>query len=390
MRLMPISAVPPGTTLAQPVFDAAGRLMLAAGAILSRRHLDLLSRLGYVWLYVSGPGPHTGGCVLDPPKRHYLTARVRELQAALLGREPEPPVGYHLSARAADNLRPATAGAHELSAAAQVLVGAVMAATNPAVVCVDTRSLYHEICAHQVQVALLAVTTARTLGYARRELLELAAGALFHDVGQLAASWEEATGSVRTHPEVGFELLRRARLGLLAAHVAYGHHECPDGSGYPRGVSGEQIPFYARLVAVCDAFDLLVAPSLHGPSLHPAEALSRLADHSGSRYDAAAVRALRMVVAPYPVGTRVRLSDGRTATVVAAARPRLDRPLVFTEGPRPERVDLAACPHLCVVDYLPLDEAGPAWAPERPAVPRRYLDWLARAVPALEPEPALD
>jgi HD-GYP domain-containing protein (c-di-GMP phosphodiesterase class II) len=126
--------------------------------------------------------------------------------------------------------------------------------------------------------------------------------ALVHDLGKLAIPPEilNKTGAlephewdiVRTHPDRGAEILLRAPgLERLAAAVR-ASHERWDGAGYPNGLAGREIPFAARVVAVCDAFEAMVAERPGNPALAPEAAIAELRECAGSQFDPDVVAAL--------------------------------------------------------------------------------------------------
>jgi HD-GYP domain-containing protein (c-di-GMP phosphodiesterase class II) len=136
---------------------------------------------------------------------------------------------------------------------------------------------------------------AARLGASPTELEFVRQAALLHDLGMLAIApqilskpgpldeheWE----IVRSHPDRGAEILTQAPgLGRLAAAVR-ASHERWDGRGYPSGLAGGEIPFAARVVAACDAFDAMVAERPYGPALPIDAALAELAECAASQFD---------------------------------------------------------------------------------------------------------
>jgi HD-GYP domain-containing protein (c-di-GMP phosphodiesterase class II) len=119
--------------------------------------------------------------------------------------------------------------------------------------------------------------------------------ALLHDLGKLAISPEILSKAgplephewdiVRTHPDRGAEILLQAPglEGLAAAVRA--SHERWDGGGYPDGLAGREIPFAARVVAACDAFDAMIAERPYSPALSPDAAIAELVECAGSQFD---------------------------------------------------------------------------------------------------------
>jgi PAS domain S-box-containing protein len=106
--------------------------------------------------------------------------------------------------------------------------------------------------------------------------------------GQLSASEYEL---VKTHAERGFESLRRVEFPWPIAEVVHQHHERLDGSGYPRGLKGEEILLEARIVAVADATEAMLSARPQRPALTPAACIEELHAQAGRRYDARVVKA---------------------------------------------------------------------------------------------------
>jgi putative nucleotidyltransferase with HDIG domain len=120
-------------------------------------------------------------------------------------------------------------------------------------------------------------------------------GALLHDVGKIAVPdaillkpgplTDEEQKIMRNHPSVGYGIVNRIEFLSEAAEIVYAHHERFDGSGYPRGLKGEDIPLGARLFAVVDVYDALTsARSYHSPLSHK-EALVEIRKESGRHFD---------------------------------------------------------------------------------------------------------
>jgi putative nucleotidyltransferase with HDIG domain len=159
---------------------------------------------------------------------------------------------------------------------------------------------------HALQVARLSWLVGRELGLSEEQLEWLVHGALLHDVGKIGVAdeileklgplTEEEWKVVKRHPDVGARMIEPLEFLSGAVPVIRHHHERPDGSGYPDGLQGEEIPLGARIVAVVDAYDVMLRrpyrPERYGSQRSPAEALKELWDEAGRQFDVRVVEAM--------------------------------------------------------------------------------------------------
>jgi putative nucleotidyltransferase with HDIG domain len=169
---------------------------------------------------------------------------------------------------------------------------------------------------HAVEVARLSQLVGMDLGLGEEELEWLVHGALLHDLGKLVVAdaileklgtlTEEEWVVVKRHPEIGARMIEPLEILRRALPVVRHHHERPDGSGYPDRLEGEEIPLAARIVAVVDAYDVMLRgrpyrshrsrPKRYRPKSSPAEALQELSREAGRQFDVRVVEALRRVL----------------------------------------------------------------------------------------------
>src|SRR4029450_6958658 len=120
---------------------------------------------------------------------------------------------------------------------------------------------------HSRRVDGYAMATAREYGVPEKDLADLAHGVLLHDIGKIGIPdaillkpgplTPEEWATMRRHPEIGKQLVERIPSLRGPVPVVYAHHEKWDGTGYPRGLRGEEIPLGARIFMVVDAFDAI-------------------------------------------------------------------------------------------------------------------------------------
>lgn len=145
---------------------------------------------------------------------------------------------------------------------------------------------------HSVAVCALMLTLARHIGLAPTEVRECGLAGLLHDVGKMKVPPEilhkqgplsdSEFACVKTHAQQGYEVLcEAADLPAAVLVVARFHHEKIDGTGYPLGLSGDQIPLVARMGAICDVYDALTSNRAYKQAWAPARALAAMAQWPG-------------------------------------------------------------------------------------------------------------
>jgi putative nucleotidyltransferase with HDIG domain len=159
---------------------------------------------------------------------------------------------------------------------------------------------------HSQRVSQLAVEVGRELDVGTEVLEALAWGGLLHDVGKIGvpetilgkagALTPAELDAMRAHPAIGAEIVRDASFLCEASKAVRSHHERFDGTGYPDGLSGEQIPLVARIVAVADTFDACTSERPYQPTMTVEEALVVMERLRGAQTDPRVHDALVRVV----------------------------------------------------------------------------------------------
>ena len=156
---------------------------------------------------------------------------------------------------------------------------------------------------HLEQVGRYSGVAARALGLEEQRSRAIASACRLHDIGKLGvpdeillkpgALSDPERRLMERHAAIGHRILvdSGTRLLDLAASIALTHHEWYDGSGYPQGLAGEEIPLIGRIAAVADAFDALTSDRVYRPGATPEEAARVLREASGSQFDPEVVAA---------------------------------------------------------------------------------------------------
>jgi HD-GYP domain-containing protein (c-di-GMP phosphodiesterase class II) len=177
---------------------------------------------------------------------------------------------------------------------------------------------------HSERVAFYAALIARHMGMPPEEVERVHLSGIIHDVGKIgiedkilrkpAALTEDEYEIMKQHPRKGEHILEAVPLLKQMAGAGLMHHENWDGTGYPDGLKGEQIPLLGRIVCVADAFDAMTTDRPYSKAMTPEAALGRLRFLAGKKFDAACVTAMEKASAAG------ELTPGRATRAAVAAR----------------------------------------------------------------------
>ncbi|MBI1738958.1 MAG: response regulator [Acidobacteria bacterium] len=156
---------------------------------------------------------------------------------------------------------------------------------------------------HCQRVTAYTICIARAMGVSGPALHHIARGAFLHDIGKMAVAdnilrkpgplTPEEWTVIKRHSEIGYAVLKRIPFLKEAAEIVLAHQERFDGSGYPRGLKGDQIPLGARIFAIADTLDAMISDRPYRRALSLAEAHEEIAKFAGSQFDPKAVEVFR-------------------------------------------------------------------------------------------------
>ncbi|UCD93605.1 MAG: HD domain-containing protein, partial [Candidatus Zixiibacteriota bacterium] len=164
---------------------------------------------------------------------------------------------------------------------------------------VEARDVY--TAGHTNRVYRLAKSTARKMGWENDQMMELRNGCILHDIGKIGVPdailnkpgklTERERKIMQEHPETGARILHRIPFLKPVTPYVLSHHERYDGTGYPHGLAGENIPIEGRLLAVVDTFDAIMTDRPYRPSADAQKALEELIRFKCKQFDPAVVDA---------------------------------------------------------------------------------------------------
>lgn len=342
MQLVPIASISVGARLAQPIYGPTGMPLLNVGVELNRGYLEMLHARGTqaVWIEDADTADIEFPMPLSPQLRAKVTAHIgqsftdisertenlREKYVAVARKEME-------ASRFADAIR-SSVGDGGLGAIARDMDGMLDELKGQQVLTglnsIKTHDSY--TFQHSIDVTIMGLVLARAMNWERSRLKAFGVGCMLHDIGKLFINPEllnkkgkltdDEYKEFKAHPTVGYDAIKALAeyVGVLAPHVAYQHHEKQDGTGYPRGLRGNNylgrneqgmIHDFGSIAAVADVYDAMTSNRPYRSGWTPAKTIAMIQEGAGTHFNRQAVNILVQTVPPYPVYADVCVRSGK-------------------------------------------------------------------------------
>lgn len=344
MRYIPANCLRPGQVLAADLIMDGYKVLLRRGIRLTDVLIRRIEQIGFQGVYVADDLSQDLEVfsVISDSLKHKANREVQAFYISLQNR----------------NESKTRAQLDTISDVISNMVDEILKNRKLMVNVVDLRTFDDYTFSHSVNVAVLSAVTGAVLGLSRSKLHALAMGALIHDIGKVFIDrrvinkpdllTDTELMEVRRHSELGYNHLRG--LGNIPENTLLAvltHHEQFNGGGYPRGLVGETIPLFGRIICVADVYDALTSDRPYRRAMLPSDAIEYLMAGFDTIFDPKVVRAFCRKVAPYPVGTCVRLSNGQMGIVVknyelSSMRPKIR--LIEDGHPTKEYLNLTSDP----------------------------------------------
>ncbi len=147
----------------------------------------------------------------------------------------------------------------------------------------DTFKKYKREQSHSIKVSKICEGIATRMDFNEHDVSQIRTAGLMHDIGKIDI--EEEFNKIKRHPEKGYRIVRIVKQFTEIAKYVLQHHEKWDGTGYPRGLKGEEISVPARIIAVADAYDAMTTNRVYAKALSKEEAINEIKRCSGTQFD---------------------------------------------------------------------------------------------------------
>ncbi len=325
--------------LGKSIYNASGDLLLAAGFVLDEKYIQRLKTLGYGGLYIQEQGTENiiPEAMINEQLALQTNKALRESASVVqsaLKTKAETRDEIENSLKDTDRFKNIIL-VDKMKSIVDDIINNLLSQQDVLININSIRSKDGHLFQHNLDVTIMSIMLANRLHLNRNEVAEIAMGAMMHDLGMVVIpesirdkgkrlTFQEFT-ILKEHPTYGYSILKEnPRISPVSAHIAYQHHERQDGAGYPRGLKGENgLPSqkklnqssgvmhrYAEIVAVADAYDLLVAPRNASEAKTPDEAIRIMIRSAGTQLNRHVVDALVTLTPVFPVGSIVSIVDG--------------------------------------------------------------------------------
>lgn len=329
MRMMPISLSRPGMKLAKKIYSDTGVVLLAEGVELTSSLIRRLGDCGISFLYIQDA--RTDDLVVpellrDETQRHTIQT-IREAFSVFSEQQKKHKIGtYPYIGR-------------KMREVMQMIMDDLSENQDAMIMLMNLHTVDHYLYSHSLNVCIYSTLLGMAKGYNREQLVTLGLGAMLHDIGKTQISMQVLLkpgmlsdleyDEMKRHAERGFYLLKdEPNIPLLAAHCAYQHHERLNGSGYPRGIKGNEIHEFAKWIGIVDSYDAMTSRRVYRDAMLPHQAVEALYSGSNTLYETSMLELFRDKVVIYPIGLSVTLNTGESAIVVDINSSCVHRPIV--------------------------------------------------------------
>lgn len=335
-KFVKTKALKNGMKVSEMVYDEYGRMLIADGVILDDFMIQALPKLGISGVYV-----HHGQ---EEEKEIVITEKIQEtIENNRVADRSKVELTESVKERVAEGIQyifNSTESEHFMNAANSVTNDLLKAITENDAVAVDVGRLKvsdEYTFKHSVDVATMAMIIAKKHGMSQEEIYELGITGLLHDIGKSKIPLEilnkpgrlteEEFALMKKHTVFAYDMLKEGQLSERVLKGVLQHHEKLDGTGYPYGISGNEISTYARVISVADIYDALVTVRPYKDAFSQRDAVEMIMSMTDV-LDISVMRSFLGSVILYPVDSIVNLSNGEKAKVVENHSSNILRPTV--------------------------------------------------------------
>ncbi len=359
MRRISLDKVRPGMIIGKTILGGTGQVLLKADVEIKPQYISYLNSLDIEYVYVKDS--RVDDVAVEDVIKDETRQKARILVKNIM-EDIQSPAGKSKSINIDDR---------KVIKTVTTIINELIKNKDMVVQLADIRAKGDYHFAHGVNCTVLATLVATKMNYDYKALRHLATGTLIHDLGMIAIPetilnkpgelTEDERETVQTHPLYGFEIFKETLMfDARAGIVILQHHERIHGQGYPEGLSGDKIHTSAQIAGIVDVYDALTSERPYRKAYPPYRAIEMLMSWGGEYFNLEILQHFLSVVAAYPFGSHVYLSNGESGLVIANNPGMTLRPVVrvlytgkdLAPHPSPYDLDLSQSLDLTITDVL--------------------------------------
>lgn len=311
MRFVPASCLRVGMQVAKTLYGINSEKLLAEGIILNEKYIEGIRRLSFPGIYINDDlsrDIEIINTISDELRIETMNGVKKIFVEAKEHKDPKE--------RTEDITKQVDSIVEELLTNKSMMVNMI-----------DLKCFDNYTYLHSVNVAVLSIVTGISMNLDRVSLTRIGLSAILHDIGKIFINKKivnkpnvltnEEFEEMKKHSLLGYNYAKeKFKLPNTSYNGIIDHHEKFNGTGYPAGKSGADISLYGRIITVADIYDALTSERPYRKAMSPSEAMEYIMGNSASMFDPQISGTFIRKVAPYPIGTTVRLSNGCTAIIL--------------------------------------------------------------------------
>lgn len=335
MKEISIDALIIGDCLSKDVFNDLGNIILSQGTEITQKHIDYFTKHGIDFVYLDESEPEY------PIIQKYYYKNFSENYAGMINTYKSLYYDIKNNHTSFD--------ANELKDSLKPVVDHILDDNDVLSSLRNATSEDEYYLTHPVNVAILSAITAKWMGMKQEDIYNASLAGLLHDIGKARVDHNimykvgkltpYEMDKMKEHSKLGYEIVKEnpSIPRDIISSVLF-HHERCDGGGYPSGLTDDQTPYLAKIVAVADVFDAITSDKVYKAKVSSFKAFSIIKDESFRGLDPEICDVFLKNISNYFVNNKVMLNDGRVGDVIYINKYALNRPLVKVKD---EYVDLS-------------------------------------------------
>lgn len=312
MRFIPTFCIREGMIVARNIYDSNGQLMLANGVQLDKVYIKSIIRLQYNGIYIED-NLSRDITIVNVISEELKNNTIKGIKDVFMHNDK--------------NIKGVERKIEITKKLVEDIVNEILENKNLLVNIVDLKVFDDYTFYHSVNVTVLSILMGVAINLSKKELYQLGIGALLHDIGKIFIDkkilnkpgklTEFEFEEMKQHSRLGYDYLKKEFDISTQSYLAVlDHHEKYSGEGYPSNKKQNEISLFGRIITIADVYDAVTSDRPYRLGLLPSEAMEYIMGGSSTLFDPELVKIFIRKVAPYPIGTCVKLSNGLTGIVI--------------------------------------------------------------------------